>query len=297
MIRIISDSAADLDYAFTEAHNVEVVPLYITFDGEKYFKDRDEVDTREFYRRMVEEHAYPKSSLPSVDDYCQVFNKFLAQGDEVICVCITNTLSGSYNSARTAFQMIQEEMPDAPIRVYDSWQDTISQSLLVREMVRMRDDGLTFGQMVDKMDALIASGRIFFTVGSLEYLQKGGRIGKLLLHMSSKLSIKPILVLDRGVLGLGGVCRSRKNAKKAVLEYCKKYFADNNLNVNDYVFSVGYGYDKEEGEEFRRDFEDFMGVTCLERSEPHPTQIGAITACHTGPHALGITIVAKYETL
>lgn len=297
MIRIISDSACDLNQDYIEEHKVDIVPMYVTFDGETYLKDKVEVNTMQFYYQMVEQQAYPKTSLPSVDDFYQMFQTFLNAGDEIICICMTNTLSGSFNSGMTAYQMILEDMPDAKLRVYNSWQNTVSQGLLVREMVHMRDDGLSFEEMVDKMDPLIASGKIFFTVGSLECLKKGGRIGKIILHASSMLSIKPILELKDGVLGLGGMARSRKKAKAAVIEKVIGFFESNRLNKEDYIFTVGIGYDQGEGQEFRKEFEEEMGVTCLENQETFPTQIGAVTACHTGPNALGVGIIAKYETL
>ncbi|MEG1140373.1 MAG: DegV family protein [Lachnospiraceae bacterium] len=297
MVRIISDSASDITKEFAAAHNIEIITLYITFDGTNFFRDKDEVDTKEFYYKMVEEHAYPKSSLPSVDDYYQIFKNGVEAGDEIICMCITNSLSGSYNSAMTAYQMIIEDYPDAKLSVYNSWQNTISQALLVYQVVRMRDDGLTYEQMISKMDALRASGRIFFTVQTLEYLKKGGRIGKLLVHGANLLNIKPLLILSNGDLGLGGISRSRKKAKDAVLAACKNFIVDGHLNTDDFEFAVGYGNDREEGEAFLKEFEEFMGITCIESRMDFPSQIGAITACHTGPHALGVGFVAKYETL
>lgn len=296
MIRLMSDSACDLPMDYPAAHSVEIIPLYITFDGETYYKDREEVDRNEFYHQMVDLNAYPKSSLPSVDDYYQHFENAIKAGDSVICVSITNTLSGSYGSAHTAYDMILEDYPDAKIAVYDSLQNTASQALVVREMVRMRDDGLTFEEMTEKLPKLLETGMIVFTVGSLEYLRKGGRIGKLATTAAGKLNLRPLLILEKGKLGIGGISRTRKRSIEDVLTYLEKFFSTEH-NYEDYVFTVGHGYDFEEGENFRDTVESRFPIKLIEREENSDfiVAIGAITAVHTGPFPLGIAFVKKYE--
>ncbi|MBE5906591.1 MAG: DegV family protein [Lachnospiraceae bacterium] len=297
MIRLMSDSACDVPITYAKEHQVEVIPLYITFDGEHYQKDREELKRSDFYYKMVEEKAYPMSSLPSVDDYYQRFKAALDEGDSVICITITNTLSGSYGSAHTAYNMIKEENPKAPIAVYDSLQNTASQALVVEEMVRMRDDGLTFEEMNAKMPALLDSGVIVFTVGSLEYLRKGGRIGKLATTAAGKLNLRPLLILEHGKLGIGGISRTRKKSIEDVYNHVEKVFASSQCNFDDYVFTVGHGYDAEEGEDFRNTFMERFPVTLLERKPDSDfiVEIGPVSAVHTGPHALGVAYIKKYE--
>lgn len=298
MIRILSDSACDLPLAYPQAHNVEIIPLYITYDdGTTYLKDREEVDRTDFYHRMVELKAYPKSSLPSVDDYYQRFEDIVKSNDSAICITITNTLSGSYGSARTAYNMIMEEYPDAKIAVYDSLQNTASQALVIYEMVRMRDDGLSFEEMNAKMPALLESGQIIFTVGSLEYLRKGGRIGKLATTAAGKLNLRPLLILEKGKLGIGGISRTRKRSIDDVINYTSKFFSDPSHSFEDYQFTVGHGYDAKEGEEFRDLVESTFPIKLLERTPGTDmlVEIGPISAVHTGPYALGLALIKKYE--
>ncbi len=299
MIRIMSDIACDVPVAYAKAHQVEIVPLYITFDGENYQKDREELSREEFYHRMVDEGAFPMSSLPSVDDYYQRFKEALDAGDSVICITITNTLSGSYGSAHTAYDMIREEYPEGEIAVYDSLQNTASQALVVEELVRMRDDGLSFAQMTEKIPALLKSGMIVFTVGSLEYLRKGGRIGKLATSAAGKLNLRPLLILENGKLGIGGISRTRKKSIEEVYHYIEKFFGNPEHNKLSYRFTVGHGYDAKEGEEFRDTVEERFGISLLERKPDSDfiVEIGAVSAVHTGPHALGIAFIRKYETL
>lgn len=299
MIRLLSDSACDLSASYAAEHQVELIPLYVTFDGETYYKDKAEVDRAEFYHQMVDLNAFPKSSLPSVEDYYNKFEEIVKAGDSAICITITNTLSGSFGSAHTAYDMIMEEYPDAQIAVYDSLQDTVSQALVLEEMIRMRDNGLTFEQMNAKMPALVDSGVIIFTVGSLEYLRKGGRIGKLATTAAGKLNLRPLLILEHGKLGIGGISRTRKRSLDDVLNYTEKFFSSADHNFEDYLFTVGHGYDAEEGKSFRDMVCDRLPLELMERKEgsDFSIDIGAITAVHTGPHALGIGFVKKYELL
>lgn len=296
MIRLFSDSACDLQESYCKAHNVELIPLYVTFDGETYKKDKVEVDRDAFYHEMVDNNAYPKTSLPSIEDFYSRFEECAKAGDSCICITITSTLSGTYNAARNAMNMLLEDYPEAKIAVYDSGQNTASQALLVHEMVRMRDDGLSFEEMIEKMPKLIASGHIFFTIHTLEYLRKGGRIGKLLSNTAGKFNLRPLLLLEDGKLGIGGISRSRKNSIEAVLSHAAKYFSDK--NTDDFVFTVGHGYDREEGMQFRNMVRERLNISLLE-DDPENNfliEIGAVTACHTGAQPLGMAFIQKYET-
>ena len=297
MIRIISDSACDLPVSDATAHNLEIIPLYITFDGETYQKDYSEIDRDLFYKKMVDEGCFPKTSLPSVDDFLQRFQAAYDAGDSVICLCITTSLSGSFNSAMTACQIFLEDHPDAQLKVFNSWQNTVGQALIVREFLRMREDGLSFDDMCSKIDGFKATSQIIFTISTLDYLKKGGRIGKMLTTVGDKLNIQPLLNLKKGDLSITSITRSRKKAKPVVIANAKKFFE--NKNIDDYFITVGFGYDPVEAAEFRATVEAELGITCVENlpGEDFPATIGAVTACHTGPFSLGISFVQKYETI
>ena len=156
---------------------------------------------------------------------------------------------------------------------------------------------MEFKEMNAKMPALLNTGRIFFTVHTLEYLRKGGRIGKLLTTAASKLSIRPLLLLEEGKLSIGGISRTRKASIESVLSHTEKFLADK--NVNDFSFTVGHGYDREEGLQFRSMVRQRLGITLLEDDPANDflIEIGAVTACHTGPQALGIGLIQKFETI
>lgn len=291
--QIISDSSCDLLPEYTKPNQVEIVPFYVSFDHKTYLKERIEVNHDEFYRKMAEEHVIPKSSLPSVQDYIDAFTPFVRQNIPIICICITTKFSGSYNSATTARDYICENYSDAKIAVIDSTLNTVTQGLYVNEAVRMRNADFSFEQCVQRLEEIKSTGRIFFTVGSLEYLVQNGRIGKVATIAGDKLGIKPLIIMSEGEISLGGITRSRKKAKKNIPVMIEKYFKDNHLSYDDYVFTVGTGFAYEEAEEFQQELEDYLNIKC---STEIKAVIGACVGCHTGPYPLGVGLIQKYDT-
>ena len=136
--QIITDGSCDLPKELMEEKGVTVVPFYVSFDGEHYLKEVVEMGVGEFYDRMVaDQNTFPKSSLPSVQDYADVFMPLAAENTAVICICITTKFSGSMQSALSAKELVQETYPDAEITVIDATVNTVLQGLLVLEAVSM----------------------------------------------------------------------------------------------------------------------------------------------------------------
>ena len=177
-VQIISDGSLDLSQELTKEKDIEVVPFYVSFDSETYQKEMVEVGVREFYQEMVDHpDVYPKSSMPSVQDYLDAFLPYVKAGTPIICICITTKFSGSMQSALNAKAILEEEYPEAQIYVCDSTVNTVLQGIYVLEAVRLRDAGTGYQESIDRLNEIKSSGRIFFTVGNMEYLKHGGRIG------------------------------------------------------------------------------------------------------------------------
>lgn len=292
MYKIVSDSACDLSKEYLEKHDVTIVPLSVSFDGEIYYRDGVDITRDQCYQKMVDNpKLFPKTSLPSVESYAEVFRKYVEQGLPVVCFTITTLFSGSYNSAMNAKSLVEEDYPDANICVIDSKQNSVTQALLIDQFVRMLEDGLSFEQVMSKLEPLMASARIFFTVGSLDYLQMGGRIGKVATAATGRLGVKPVIVMKDGDIGLGGIGRNRNKLKASVLQVAKKYLDEN--NKDNFIVSVGYGYDKEEGFEFMKEVESTLDVKLDSETN---VAIGIVSAVHTGPYPIGLGVIRKYET-
>ena len=178
--KIITDGSCDLPPAFCQEKDVDVVPFYVSFDSETYKKEITEMPIRDFYEQMVSDPAtFPKSSMPSVQDYVDVFLPVVKEGKAVLCICITTKFSGSYQSAMNAKEIVLESFPDARITVMDSTINTVLQGIFVIEAVRMYEAALSYDKVIERLEEIKRTGRIFFTVGNIDYLKHGGRIGKL----------------------------------------------------------------------------------------------------------------------
>ena len=153
--QIITDSSCDLSPELVKEKQLHVVPFYISFDEENYFKENEEIKVHEFYQKMVDHpDVFPKTSLPSVEDYMDAFTPYLQQKIDIICICITTKFSGSYNSASTARDILLEDYPDAKITVIDATVNTVLQGILVLEAVRMKEDGLSYEEVIEEIDRI-----------------------------------------------------------------------------------------------------------------------------------------------
>lgn len=294
-IQIVSDGSLDLAKELTDSKDIIVVPFYVSFDGETYRKEGEELDVREFYRQIVDHpDVFPKTSMPSVDDYYRVFLPSAKEGTPVICICITTKFSGSMQSANTARDMILEECPDARITVIDATVNTVLQGLYVLEACRLRDMGWEYDRIVERILAIRESGRIFFTIGNIDYLKHGGRIGKLAGLAAGALKIKPLITLKEGEIFGSGITRSRHKSMEKVVQMLKDYLDERNAKPGEYSFAIGFGYDYEEACQFRDMLKDLVRER-LGIDEIGIYQIGATIGVHTGPYPIGVGIIKRAD--
>ena len=292
--QIITDSSCDLSPELVKEKQLHVVPFYISFE-ENYFKENEEIKVHEFYQKMVDNpDVFPKTSLPSVEDYMDAFTPYLQQKIDIICICITTKFSGSYNSASTARDILLEDYPDAKITVIDATVNTVLQGILVLEAVRMKEDGLSYEEVIEEIDRIKGTGRIIFTVGNMDYLIHGGRVGKVMKVAVNALKIRPMIILKEGEIFPFGVARSRKKSIQKILEKTKAHFKEINESPDDYQIVIGYGYDYEEAVEFRRELLESL-QTYSDVQNVDIFQIGAMIGVHTGPYPLGIGLIRKYD--
>ncbi len=294
LFHIISDGSCDLPTELTEEKNITVVPFYVSFDEGHYLKEKEEIGIREFYQQMIDRKGvYPKSSMPSTQDYVDVFLPCAEKGEPVICICITTKFSGSMQSAVNAREIVKEEYPDVEITVIDATINTVLQGQYVLEAVAMRDAGFTYRDTVARLEQIKSTGRIFFTVGNMEYLKHGGRIGKVGALAGSVLDIRPVITLKKGEIYPSGIGRGRKRSTDKAKALLLDYLKDSGMGIECFSLSVGYGYDVEEGKEYRDSVIEMLRNHGYEISEIPVYQIGATIAVHTGPYPLGIGVIEK----
>ncbi len=290
---IITDGSCDLKNEDIIKSNLTVVPFYVSFEESVYLREKVDVQIRDFYQQLVDnDDVYPKTSMPATDDYLKLFNEYAKKDIPVICLCITKKMSGSYNSATTARDLCLEDYPNAKITVVDTMTITVLQGLLVKEVCRMKTNGLSYEETLNKIEKIKNTGRIFFTVKGLAYLQHGGRIGKVTAVIGNVLRINPIIIFQNGEIGSGGVSLTRTRALLKIKEMVTEYFAKIGEKISDYIFSFGHGYDIAEGEEFYHKLINQIGIN---EEDMAFEQIGATIAVHTGPHAIGLGFIKKYD--
>ena len=237
--QILSDGACDIGFAKAEALGIRLIPFYVSVDHENYYKEIAELSLEEYFRCMTEEKCYPKTSLPSIQDYIDAFRPALEAGKDIVCLTMTRTLTASLESAATAKAMLEEEFPDASIHVINSWAATGAQALLLMEMARMQKDGKSLEEVVTYAEKAREDARIHFMVGDLSYLEIGGRIGKVAAISAGFLKIKPIIILKGGEISAGGICRARKKGLSQIAAITAKHFQETGENPSHYIATPG----------------------------------------------------------
>lgn len=290
---VISDSSCDISPAQEKELAIGIVSYYVSFDGETYRKDRKEVTAEAFYQEMAENPGvYPKTSMPTQVDFYETFLPYAEKGEKVLYLNLTSKFSSSFQSANLAAEALMEEYPACKIAVIDSMSATVQEGLLVLEAARMAEAGMAFEEAVARIEELKKTSRIFFTTADLSYLQKGGRIGKLLQTAAVALKIKPIIHVYEGELQAAGIVRSRKKSIQKFTEDAKAFFADK--NINDYRICTGKGHDKAEYDAFHAEVAEEMKALGY-KGEVESYQIGCTIGVHTGPTPIGIAVIKRYD--
>lgn len=295
--QVISDSACDIDPRTEKERGILLVPYYVSFGSEIYQKERTELPVPDFYRQMAEHPGvFPKTSMPAIEDYADAFRPAVKQGLPVLCICLSAKFSGSYQSACLAREEVLEDFPNAQILVMDSACATAEQGLLVEQAADMAAADVPFSEAAALLEKIKQTGRILFTTADLDYLQKGGRIGKVMKLAAVALKIKPVMEMRAGELFPVSMTRSRKKSLAAILAELEKAFGGEKEEINQYRFAVGFGYGREEAAAFYKEVEEKLrqfGYT----GELPLYQIGATIGVHTGPYPIGFGYMRRWETM
>ena len=293
---IVSDSSCDLPESYVQTEQVEIVSFYLSFDGEEYYREGKEIYIPEFYQRMAENpDCFPKTSMPSIQDYVGAFLSFVKKGLPVLCICLSRKLSGSLQAAVNAKQVVEEQFQGARIEVVDSCLATALQGMLVKNAVEMRNAGKTLDEAAEALRSLRQSGHIFFTTDDLKYLEHGGRIGKVASVAGSVLKIKPLIQFYDGELGSAELCRGRKKSLQKIIDKMESYIQDLKIEPEDYFLVTGVGLWVPEYDEFKMRLRERLGTSGFRVREWEDIQIGATIGVHTGPYPLGAGLLRQWK--
>lgn len=289
MFQIISDGGCDFTKKEIEQCKIDVVPFYVTLDGETYLREGIDITKEEYFNRLkAEKDLFPKTAQPSPQDYIDVYTPHLKAGKDIISLTISSKLSGTYNSATLAADMMKEDYPDRTITVIDSLNCAIGQGLILREIIKMRDKGCSITKTVELAEKVIKSTKIYFTLESLEYLKRGGRVGPTTALVGGILGLRPVLHLVEGSVEQLDSVRGKKKVLQLLEEGLVDALKDEVQNIN---ICVGHILSIDDAVTIKTSLE-----TALDIKITNPvTEVGVTIGTHAGPGALAIAYCKKYE--
>jgi len=274
-VRIITDSTADLPLELAERYGIIVVPLQVFF-GAAGYRDGIDLTKEEFFQRLAVSSALPTTSQPAPADFAAVYRPLLEEGAEAVSIHISSLLSGTVQSAQLAKNMLNYEQ----LEIIDSQTVSVILGMIVLGAARAAEAGYSKNEVVALVRRIIADHKIFFMVDTLEYLQRGGRIGKAQAFLGAVMNVKPICTIKDGIVYPQEKVRGRNKALARVVQLLAGAFHNEPVfccmaHGNDYE---GLAYAKELVQEH---------LNCAELLE---CQLGSVVGTHGGPGIQGIAV-------
>lgn len=235
---IVIDSCTDLPYDFIKKHSIPVVNF--TY----HFKDKDYID--DFFQSMDDKSFYedvrngemPTTSQVNAEDYIKVFRPLLEEKRQVVYLCFSSALSGSYNSSLLAKETLLEEYPDADITIIDTKAASLGSGLIAWYAIKMLEEGATKEELIEWVENNKLKVAHWFTVDDLNHLKRGGRVSGTAAFIGTMLDIKPILHVDsEGRLIPVSKVKGRKKSIRALFEKLQETI----VNPNDQVIFISHG--------------------------------------------------------
>lgn len=228
MIRIVTDSTCDLPAGQLAQLGVTVVPISISFDSEEYLEG-ETLAYGEFFRKIEETGVIPKTSQPAPGRFIQTYRQLAAAGaTTVLSLHVTGKLSGTAQSAKLAAETLANEVD---VRVFDSLGGSAGNGFMVLEAHEMLAQGANADQILARWSEMREQLQIFFYLDTLKYARMSGRVGALQGALASVLKIKPLIVLDHGVLNVAERVRSRKAALARLMEMIEEQTKGQPINL------------------------------------------------------------------
>lgn len=278
-LKIVCDSLSDIPKEFIEKYDIEVVPLTVILDGKEY-KDGIDISNDDFYKTLREENAYPKTSQATYAQFKEVFDKYVNEGRKILYIAGSSTATGTYQSA-----VMAKNDTEGEIYTYDSQTLTYLVGLLVVKAAQMAQEGKEIEEILSEIDKLREKTYVLFSVDTLEYLQKGGRISSTKAAIGSILNIKPILDIKNGLVAPVCQVRGKKNVISKMVDIIKENCG---TDFSDQTMYIAYSDDFKE--------RDRLTEVVKEQFNPKDImyfQIGTVIGSHAGPGLTGIVFFKK----
>ncbi len=273
-IRIVTDSVADLAPALASANDITVVPCYVIIGSETY-KDGIEITADRFYSRLEGLSRLPTTSQPTIADFQDVYRRLLDQGHQIVSIHVSSKLSGTVNSATQAKAAIGDS---SPIEIVDSQLASAPMALAVLTGAQLARALADYREVARQVRQSLVRNHGFVLVDTLEFLQKGGRIGKAQAFVGGMLKVKPILTIRDGEVHPVERPRSMERAKNRIIEIARELAPVRQINVS-------YSTERVQALALRAELAELVDPEHLIES-----RFGPVLGTYLGPNALGVAV-------
>ena len=276
-IQIVTDSTCDLSEALIKDHAIEVVPLFVNF-GESSYKDGIDLNTEAMYEKVSELNMIPKTSAASPGMFQTVFEKYLAEGYEIIYTGIGQKFSATLQNATIAKNTIDSDK----IHLVDSQNLSSGSGLLVLKAAKMRDEGMRAKHIVSELEKLRTRVQTRFIINTLEYLHKGGRLKAISAFVGSMLKMHPIIRVVDGEMTIGKKPRGKmRNGIKIMLN---DVFKDAG-NIDTDLVMITHSQAHEHAAYIRDQ------LASLSIDNVYETEAGCVISSHCGAGTIGVLYI------
>ncbi|MFZ5919368.1 MAG: DegV family protein [Chloroflexota bacterium] len=276
MIKIVTDTTANLSGEILARYDIRQVPIAIQFGLESYEEDVD-IDRDMFYRKIEEMGIVPTTSQPATGRFTDVYRTLAAAGHDILSIHVTSKHSGTYQSAILASSLV----PHARVEVFDSASISLGTGYMVLEAAQAAEKGWSVEQILDRLRQVRDRMHLFLTPATLKYLQMSGRVGKLQSALASLIQLKPIIRLEDGLLEACENVRTRVRALDRLVELLVEAVGTHDL-VN---VAVVHARAAQEGRELLERLK-----TTLNCCEIMFDELVASLAVHGGPGVVGVFV-------
>ncbi len=278
MLRIITDSASDLPKDYIEKHHLHVIPTPVVIDNIDYF-DGATIQTEEFYQILDDIKRDVKTYHINPAMFTDAFTPYAKAGDTIIYLCFSTGIAGTYNAANIAKSNVLEEYPDFDLTIIDSKCASVGFGLLVSKLVTMLEKGASKEEIIEAADYFISHIRHVFTVQTLAYLIKGGRLTKFKGTIAETLDMKPVLIVDKnGALSVVKTVRGRKKSLRFLIDYAK----ETGSHLENQEVAICHGEDSE-----TLDFVKSLAEETFHPKSIMVSTVGCAIGAHTGRGIIG----------
>lgn len=218
MIKIVTDSTSDLPLNIVKELGIEVVPVYLIWEG-KSFRDGVDIQPDEFYARLASAKVMPTTSQPTTDDFTGCYDRLSDKCDGIVSIHISSRLSGTYQSALNASKSPSNKVP---VEVVDSQLNTMGLGLVAMAAARLANSGASLKEVVNEARTVMSQIRMLGIFDTLKYVIAGGRIDRSMGKIASILNIKPLLTFRHGEVKLIGATRTYNKGIEKLADFVKK---------------------------------------------------------------------------